>query len=143
MVEFALVVPILLALVFGIISYGYMLSYRQAVTQAASEGSRSAALAPATVAVADRTDRARSAVNRSLESYGVRCTETGSLTHHGTTVGTCVLTSATCEGSSSDASCVSVSIRHDYRDHPLIPSFPGLGITLPSTVEYTSVVETS
>ena len=36
LVEFALIVPVLLALVFGIISYGYMLSYRQGLSQAAS-----------------------------------------------------------------------------------------------------------
>jgi Flp pilus assembly protein TadG len=46
MVEFALILPIFVALVFGIISYGYMLSYRQAVSQAASEGARAAAIVP-------------------------------------------------------------------------------------------------
>ncbi len=39
-VEFALVVPLLLTLVFGIISYGYLLSFRQSLSQAAAEGAR-------------------------------------------------------------------------------------------------------
>ena len=43
-VEFALVVPLLLLLIFGIISYGMMLSFRQGLTQAASEGARAAAV---------------------------------------------------------------------------------------------------
>ena len=141
MVEFALVVPLFLALVFGIISYGYMLSYRQAVTQAASEGSRAAALAPPS---ADRAVEARNAVNRSLEPYGITCTAAGSLTRNGDVIGSCTLPSSSQACANAPAkSCITVTIRHDYRDHPLIPSFPGLGITLPSQIDYTSVMETS
>ena len=139
MVEFALIVPILLALLFGIISYGYMLSYRQAITQAATEGARAAALAPQGV---DLSTRARSAVNRSLEPYGVTCTTAGNLSRNGSTVGTCTIPSATaaCANATSKP-CVTVRITHNYRDKPLIPSFPGLGITLPSTVTFASVIE--
>ena len=43
-VEFALLVPIVLLLLFGIISYGYMLSFRQAMSQGASEGARAGAV---------------------------------------------------------------------------------------------------
>jgi Flp pilus assembly protein TadG len=45
-VEFALVAPLLLLLVFGVISYGYMLSFRQALSQGAAEGARAAAVSP-------------------------------------------------------------------------------------------------
>lgn len=46
-VEFALILPILVVLVFGIIAFGYMLSFRQALSQAAAEGGRAAAVKPA------------------------------------------------------------------------------------------------
>ncbi|WP_435744657.1 TadE/TadG family type IV pilus assembly protein [Nocardioides sp. SYSU DS0663] len=46
-VEFAFVAPILIMLLFGIISYGYLLSFRQSISQAAAEGARAAATAPA------------------------------------------------------------------------------------------------
>ena len=37
-VEFALVLPLVLVLLFGIIGYGFMLSFRQGISQAAAEG---------------------------------------------------------------------------------------------------------
>ena len=43
-VEFALVVPFLLLLVFATISFGMMLSFRQTLSQAATEGARAAAV---------------------------------------------------------------------------------------------------
>ena len=45
-IEFALILPILVVLVFGIIAFGYMLSFRQAMSQAAAEGGRAAAVRP-------------------------------------------------------------------------------------------------
>ena len=139
MVEFALVVPILLALLLGIISYGYMLSYRQAVTQAATEAARSAALAPQG---ADLATRARNAANRSLQSYGVSCNSAGQLVRDGSSVGTCTIPASVAACTNDAAkSCVTVTISHDYRSKPLVPSFPGLGITLPQKVKFTSVME--
>ena len=43
-VEFALVLVPLMLIVFGIISYGFMLSFRQTLSQAATEGARAAAV---------------------------------------------------------------------------------------------------
>ncbi|ALX05631.1 MULTISPECIES: TadE/TadG family type IV pilus assembly protein [Aeromicrobium] len=137
-VEFALVLPIFVALLFGIISYGWMLSYRQGISQAAAEGARVLAVAPSgsTTSLSD----ARAAVNRSLGSYGVTCTSAGTLTRGSEVVGTCVITpSMTCTGSTSK--CAKVAISHLYRDHPLLPSFPGLGVVLPSKVSYETTAE--
>lgn len=135
MVEFALILPIFVALVFGIISYGYMLSYRQGLSQAATEGARSAAVAPSG---ADREDRARTALNASLAAYDVACEGTA-LQRRGATVGSCIIDVAdVCSGGRP---CVTIDVNHNYRDHPLIPSFPGLGITLPEQLPYTAVVE--
>lgn len=113
-VEFALILPVILALVFGIISYAYMLSYRQAVTQAAVEGARSAAVAPAGASLPGRV---LSAVNRSLDGYGVACTAGGALVQGGKTVGTCAIPSATiaCPAPNpASTRCVRVTVRHSY-----------------------------
>ncbi|UMG93025.1 TadE/TadG family type IV pilus assembly protein [Nocardioides sp. TF02-7] len=87
-VEFALILPILMFLVFGIISFGYMLSFRQAMSQAAAEGARAAAVAPSGTPAGTRQADAAAAVDDALGSYGVSCSG-GSLTHAGGPSGTC------------------------------------------------------
>ena len=140
MIEFALIAPLFIALVFAVISYGYMLSYRQAVSQAASEGARSVAVAPGGTSQAQLASRARDAVNGSLGSYGVQCAEGGVLTRGGSTVGSCTITtSASCGAGGS--TCTTVVVDHAYRTNPLIPSFPGLGITLPDRLRYSASME--
>ncbi|KQY60277.1 hypothetical protein ASD11_12505 [Aeromicrobium sp. Root495] len=140
-VEFALIAPIFIALVFAVISYGYMLSFRQSISQAAAEGARVYATAPSG-STATRTD-AIAAVNRALTSYGVTCTSGGGLTRNGSAVGTCTVptTTSACAGSSSASRCATVAISYSYRNNPLMPSFPGLGITLPSTLSFNTTVE--
>src|SRR4029079_19073677 len=44
LVEFAISSVLLLLLLFGIIEYGYVLSFKQGLTQAAAEGARAAAV---------------------------------------------------------------------------------------------------
>lgn len=133
MVEFALIFPILITLLFGIITYGYMLGYRQAVSQAAIEAARAAAIKPVGY-TGDRSADARGSIEDSLTSFGVDCASTG--------VDCDVELAVTC-GVGGAAQCVSVTVRHAYRDHPILPAFPGLGITLPRTIEYTAVIERS
>lgn len=138
--EFALVAPLLLALLFGIISYGFMLSFRQGISQAAAEGARVFAVAPA----GSSTTKADSiaAINRSLSSYGISCTTGGSLVKDGKSVGTCTVpTTATVCSNNALARCAKVEIRYSYRANPLVPSFPGLGIVLPQTLHYDTTVQ--
>jgi Flp pilus assembly protein TadG len=136
--EFALVAPLLFALLFGIISFGYMLSFRQGISQGAAEGARAAAVE---FNSANQSTVALAALNRSLESYGVSCSGT-SLTKDGDTVGTCSVTIANCSNDATKT-CASVHVTYAYRDHPLLPSFPGLGATLPEDLDYTAVAEVS
>lgn len=138
-VEFALIMPILLLLVFGIISYGYMLSFRQAISQAAAEGARAAAVAQV---AADRDDNAIDAVNEALDSYGVTCAGvTGPLLRNDDTVGDCSVTVAACANDST-VQCATVSIDYAYDDNPLLP-VPGVGIVLPDNLGYTAVARVS
>jgi len=138
-VEFALVAPLLLLLVFGVISYGYMLSFRQALSQGAAEGARAAAVSPYPSA-ADKELAALNAINDALNAsaYGVTCTGTASgspLKKDGATVGTCSATTAACAADPTKQ-CVTVSLDYLYRDHPLLPNFPGVGLVLPSHLFY-------
>lgn len=137
-VEFALIMPILLLLVFGVISYGYMLSFRQAISQGAAEGARAAAVAQRT---ADQLPAARSAMNEALASYDVECAGT-TLTREGKSVGTCTVGVATCRGEAATVQCVTVTIDYNYDDNPLLP-VPGVGLVLPDRLRYSAVARVS
>lgn len=131
-VEFALVVLPLLSLVFGLIAYGYMLSFRQAISQGAAEAARAAAIwhAPYSDAqIHDRQQAAVDAANEALRSYGVECGQNGTQ---------CLVSFADCE--SGAATCAEVTISYPYADEPLIP-LPL--IPLPGALEYTAETRAS
>jgi Flp pilus assembly protein TadG len=140
-VEFALVAPLLLLLVFGMISYGYMLSFRQALSQGAAEGARAAAVTVGSTGGTEQVDAARVALDEALGSYGISCSGT-TLMKGSTAVGTCSVQIAACVGD-TDKDCATVSVDYAYEEHPLIPSVPGLGIVLPGHLSYDSVARVS
>ena len=142
-VEFALVVPIFLALLFGIISYGMMLSVRQGISQATAEGARVYAVSPGGAPGATIQTNALTAVNDTISSYGVSCTSGGALVKGGASVGTCTIPSTTTTCSGGEGQCATVKIVYNYRANPMVPSFPGLGVTLPDTIQFQSTVRTN
>ncbi|PWN01754.1 hypothetical protein DJ010_17125 [Nocardioides silvaticus] len=105
-VEFALVVPILLILVFGIVNFGQFLSQRQAATQAAAEGARAAAVTPLG---GDPTAQGIEAMNAALDGIG-GCG--GDID--------CDVTISTC----GDAQCARATVTIDFQ--PLINAFPDI-----------------
>jgi Flp pilus assembly protein TadG len=125
---------VVLPLVFGTISYAYMLSFRQTVTQAAAEGARAATVAPNGTSNTNRTAAAIKAASTALSSGagGLTCTST---------YVTCTAVPVTSCGDGSANNCYKVTISYPYRDHSLLPSMPGLGFLLPETVSYAAVVE--
>lgn len=155
-VEFALLAPLLFLLLFGIISYGYMLSYRQGLSQGSAEAARAAAVLPASSTSTQKVSAAVTSLNNALRTYGVSCSITGSATSgdllRGTsTVGTCAvgvydcssLTSGTPTQTTAVPDCVRVDVNHAYAANPLIPSFPGFGAVLPPKLGYTAVAGVS
>ena len=134
--EFALVAPLLLMLLLGIVSYGYMLSFRQGMSQGAAEGARAAAMAVA----ANQSTSAVAAVNQSLSSYGVSCSGT-TLVRGTDTVGTCSVAIAPCANDAT-SQCATVALDYAYRAHSLVP-LPGLGVLMPSDLKYTAVARVS
>lgn len=144
--EFALVAPLLLMVLLGIVSYGYMLSFRQGMSQGAAEGARAAAVAIAASTPAQKSAVATLAVNDALSSYGVTCvgataTVPGTLVRDSVTVGTCAVGIAACTNNTA-VNCATVSLDYAYRDHSLVP-LPGLNVVMPSNLKYTAVAQVS
>jgi Flp pilus assembly protein TadG len=125
---------VVLPLVFGTISYAYMLSFRQTVTQATAEGARAATVAPSGTSDTDRTTAAIKAASAALSSGA------GGLTCTSQYVTCTAVPVANCADGSAN-NCYKVTISYPYRSHSLLPSMPGLGFLLPDTVAYSSVVE--
>jgi Flp pilus assembly protein TadG len=134
-----LVVPLVLAT----ISYAYMFSFRQALSQAASEGARAAvgaATAPTcagdpttfTSATCPAQYAAAKAVGNALSTYGMTC---------GTNYLTCTVAAPASCPQDSSRTCITVTLYYPYRAHSLLPTVPGLGFTLPPDLGFTSVVE--
>ena len=122
---------------FGIIGYGAMLSFRQAISQAAIEGARAAVVAPPGLSDAQVGARAREAVNDGLGTYGVECTIAGTLTLRGAEAGVCTVSAPrACSASTVGAQCVEVVLDYDYGDHAIVPDMPGIGLVLPDQLRY-------
>jgi Flp pilus assembly protein TadG len=131
LVEFAIASSVLLVLLFGIISYGYALSFKQGLTQAAAEGARAAAVA----ASGQAQPAATAAVGPALNAFNKNCSSPGM---------TCTYSvKATDTSCSTDGACMRVQISYDYKDYPLMPKFPGLGLLLPDTLHATSITQIS
>ena len=130
LVEFAIASSILLVLLFGIISYGYALSFKQGLTQAAAEGARKAA-----VATSNHQSEAATAVTKAVSAFNKTC-GTGGLT--------CTYDmTAAATGCSADNICMRVRVSYDNNNFPLMPKFPGLGFVLPGTLQSTSITQVS
>lgn len=130
LLEMAIVSLLLFALLFGIISYAYMMSFRSSLTQATAEGARAGAVTPASFTDPQKIAAAQAALDQAIGAHGVTCTSTGM---------TCSITIATCPNSAQE--CVTVTTRYAYRANPRLPAFPGLGLTLPENLQFTSVAE--
>ena len=132
-VEFAVASTILLVLLFGIITYGYVLSFKQGLTQAAAEGARKAAVSTAATAQANAAVAVETAVN----AFNKRCNLPVS---DGTT---CTYSMLAADTGCALNACMRVRVSYDYKNHPLMPKFPGLGLLMPDTIQSTSVTQVS
>ncbi|MDP1821187.1 MAG: pilus assembly protein [Acidimicrobiales bacterium] len=134
LIEFTLISVLLFTLVFGIISFGLLLSFKQDMTRAAAEGARGGAVAfPATDALADASD----ATDEALNGFGQACGDDGMA---------CEVELHDCDDSAPDltndptkADCVSVTLRHDYGSSPIVPSLPVVSAFMPDELVATSV----
>lgn len=145
MVEFAMVGLLLVLLVVGIINFGLVLSFKQDVTRAASEGARVGAVAlhsgpaPATQADDQRFLAAQNGTDDAVDGFDEEC-GVGGLT--------CTINIHDCDGPVPDLDgywdngvddCVTVELDFDYANFPKFPAPPILGSALPDTVSSSSV----
>lgn len=127
-VEFAFIVPLLSLFIFGIISFGLILSFTQDMTRAAAEGSRAGAVAfPGSEAQAEATAATQDAV----DSFGQSCNSGGM---------TCEVVVAPCATATGAAAreCVTVTLTYDYAGNPFLPRIPLVSTFLPDTIERSS-----
>ena len=121
----------LLWLVFGIISFGMMLSFRQSLSQAATEGARAAAVQ---IDASKRDTSARDAVAAAMNAVGKTCSSSGM---------DCDTSKVTSPFPCGSGQCVTVELKYRYRDNPLIPSAPLVSAVLPDVMKYAATVRIS
>jgi Flp pilus assembly protein TadG len=132
MVEFAFVVVLLVALLYGIITYGLILAAQATVTQAAADGARAGIVA----GTANMKTTAEGQASGDLAWMGKgTCGET-------TSPITCVAVPEPCP-SNSNNQCLAVTVTYNYASAPLFPEMPGLGVITPSTISSTDVLQVS
>lgn len=136
LVEFALVMPLLIALLYGIVSFGVALAVKQSITQAASDAARAAVpypqnndpneAGPSGVAVAQATNT----LGWVLGSGGTCGNNSAGIT--------CTTSVVTCPNQPSENNCLTITVTDDYKDHPIIPNLPLLGLLLPTSISSTT-----
>ncbi len=136
--EFALVAVPLLILLLGIIYFGVVLSFKQAVTQAAAEAARKAA--PFTQA-SYRPGDVTAAANGPLGSWSKTCDSAGVTCDIRTPWSGAALPGDPPCVSDTANPCIRVRVTYDYRDHPLLPQLPLVSSMLPGWISSTAVVQ--
>lgn len=140
LVEFALVVPLLIALLYGIVSFGVALAVKQSITQAASDAARAAVPYPQNNdpsevgPVGAATGQATNTLKWILNSGGT-CDSNPSSNSAGLT---CTATVVPCPNQPSQNNCMTVTVSDDYKNHPIVPNLPLLGLLLPNTISSTT-----
>lgn len=131
LVEFVIVVPILLFVIFAMVAYGAMFSFRQTLSQAATDGARAAAVAPANLNFTQRRDRAITAINEALDL------EPGDPVACGSGGLTCSIpTVPTSCGNSTQ--CISVTLIYAYSAHPRVAIPQISSLVIPDELTYTA-----
>jgi Flp pilus assembly protein TadG len=137
LVEFTFVAVLLLTIVFGIINFGLLLSFKQDMTRAAAEGARAGAVAfPATGA----WDAANTATFEAVDGFNRTCNSGDGMTCN-VNLHDCATPVApnTASNPTSTGDCVTVELVYDYDHHPLLAKLPLIEALLPDTLRDSSV----
>ncbi len=133
MLEFALVIPIFVFVLYGLIAFGVMLNAKQTMTHAVSEGARAAIGATQQPGDAN-LQAAQARVAKQQVKQSVEGALGGNYDDSMTTA-----TVDTC--STGSGKCITVKLTYPYESKPLVPNAPGLGLMLPSSLSSTAVVQ--
>jgi Flp pilus assembly protein TadG len=141
LVEFALVSVLLLTIVFAIINFGLILSFKQDMTRAAAEGARAGAVAMPGDALA----QASTATNEAVQGFDRKCDEDGDgnpTAFEDTDGMVCNVTLGACEpvpAAADPPQCVTVELVYDYEAFPLLAKMPLISAFLPDQIRDSSV----
>jgi Flp pilus assembly protein TadG len=124
-VEFVIVVPLFLVMVFALIGFGMLFSLRQTLSQAATEGARAAAIAPFPSDLTARTNRATASINDAF---------TGDASCGSGLTCTVVMTPASCTVAVSQCE-VAVTLTYANLSNR-IPVPQGIGLGFPNSLTY-------
>ncbi|HJV09188.1 MAG TPA: TadE/TadG family type IV pilus assembly protein [Acidimicrobiales bacterium] len=135
-VEFSLVIIPLFFVLYALISFGMMLALKQSITSASSEAARSVVGVPddtSTPLVDERLAAAKAVVASRLDWLGSKYDPAQDLK-----VSWYDPVSKTCNYASPPATppspaTICVKITYPYKNRPLVPPAPGLGLITPST----------
>src|SRR5690242_17721260 len=136
LVEFSLVAMLFMFIVYAIAVFGMMLSTKNSITHAASEGARAAlgvSDLPAATLDARRITQATTTVASSLN---------GSLGSHYSPSDVSA-TIAGCDSPADTHKCITVRITYPWSTRPIIPLAPGMGLATPNNITATAVVRLS
>jgi len=122
-VEFAIVVPLLFLLIFGIIDFGFGFHAWDASENAAREGARVAAVDPNTADIIARVKNSTNFLNQSRLNVQITCS-----TNNGSSFGACAPASSWNEGD-----IIRVTVTYGYQFMTPLPRMIGLGSTLTET----------
>ena len=141
MVEFAFVVVLLIALLYGIISYGLILSAQSTITQAAADGARAGIVAASTAVPNTPCTISACTVAEGQAGQDLGWMNKGACGTSATII-TCVASEAPCT-SNVNNECLTVTVTYNYSSSPLFPELPGMGVIMPSTISSTDVLQIS
>jgi len=142
MVEFAFVVVLLIALLYGIITYGLILAAQATITQAAADGARAGIVMSSTGgSIGPPCTTAACTTGEGQAGQDVGWMSKGTCGTASTTM-TCVSTEAPCP-SNANNECLTVKVTYNYASSPLFPEMPGLSIITPSTLTSTNTLQLS
>ena len=152
--EFAILLPLLGLFLFGIIEFGFVLTYRHSVTQSASEGARAALIDYGiTEDMLSARAAGRAQANSSMGAWELSCDQSDNdddgLACYAVTHDCSYQISGTLDTSLSPSEidtvatpdCITVVVTHDYASHPLLPPIPLLDALLPKDVASVATVQ--
>ena len=139
LVEFAFVAVLLFFLLFGIIIFGVLMSFKQNLVAAAADGARAAAVVvPGSDldanGVDDRIDVGSAALERAINAYDRSCHDADDGLTCSVTIDPCV------ENPAKD--CITVDVVYENNgDTAMFPSIPLMSSVVPEQLEAESIVE--
>ena len=131
LVEFALVVTFLCLIVFGIITFGILLGYRQNLTQAATEAARAASVQRDP---AEQEKAALAAATSALDELDHRC---GSTPQAGIS---CTVSALFACPDDTTLACRTVTVTLDNDLHAVVPKIPLLSAFIPHQLHATTTI---